>query len=398
MNTISVLVLEDHPFQRAIAVNSLAQIGVARVFSAADGEAALARLVECGGVDIVLCDLRMSGMDGLGFLRNAAETGLINAVVLTSDVDITLRNSVVNMIECLGLPFLGDLGKPFLIEKLEGMLRSYEREQALRNATPHVVELASLEDIESGLQNHEFVPYFQPKYSLQNGQVKGAELLARWQHPERGLLSPAAFIPVMEEHGLLDQLFWQMLDQGLRLQRQLAVMNQPMPVAINLDASQLSSPQLAYRIKDALQEHKLPPGGLVLEVTETGLIEAPAESMENLLRLRLMGCGLAMDDFGVGYSSFVRICELPFDQIKLDASFVRNLKTHVRSEAIIRSVVALAASLQIELVAEGIETTEQEQRLLELGCAVGQGYLFARPMSAEQLLQRPWLASRQIQQ
>lgn len=124
----------------------------------------------------------------------------------------------------------------------------------------------------------------------------------------------------------------------------------------------------------------------MFEITETGLISAPASSLENLVRLRIMGCGLAMDDFGAGYSSLDRLCEFPFSQIKLDRTFVHKMKSQPRSCAVISSVVALAQALGISLVVEGVESDEQRVRLIELGCSIAQGYLFARPMPEQHFL------------
>ncbi len=135
-----------------------------------------------------------------------------------------------------------------------------------------------------------------------------------------------------------------------------------------------------------LTEFHLPPSSVMFEITETGLISAPASSLENLVRLRIMGCGLAMDDFGAGYSSLDRLCEFPFSQIKLDRTFVQKMKTQPRSCAVISSVVALAQALGISLVVEGVESDEQRVRLIELGCSIAQGYLFARPMPEQHFL------------
>lgn len=168
--------------------------------------------------------------------------------------------------------------------------------------------------------------------------------------------------------------------QGLKLQKKLLSHNKRLELAFNLDASQLHSKHLPERLRELLQHHQVPASGLIFEVTEVGLLEAPADSLENLARLRMMGCGLAMDDFGAGYSSLTRLCELPFNQIKLDNVFIRNLERRPQSRAIIRSVVALAKELDISLVVEGVETAEQSSELQQLGGTIAQGYFFARPM------------------
>lgn len=388
MKNISILVLEDEPFQRLLAMAALEKLGLKNIHGACEGSEALAILQDCGGVDIVLCDLRMAGMDGLAFLRHASQRGLARAVVLSSAVEPVLRQATTSMIRCLGLEFLGDLGKPFEISRASQLLRAFEPEQDLPPGTPEVIEIPSLNDLLDGFERGEFEAWFQPKFDMRSGALQGAELLARWRHPEYGILSPAHFLPQVESNGLIDRLFWQLFEQGLALQRDLAEVGQRIELAFNIQPSQLSDREMVERIARRLQESDLPADGLIFEVTETGLLRAPAASLENLVRLRLMGCGLAMDDFGAGYSSLDRLCELPFSQIKLDGSFVRKLQSHPRCAAVVSSAVALADSMDISLVVEGVETSQQMEQLVGLGCSLVQGFLFARPMDGVALKRR----------
>lgn len=385
MKNISILVLEDEPFQRLLAMAALKKLGLKDICGAGDGTEALAMLQERGGVDIVLCDLRMAGMDGLAFLRHASQRGLARAVVLSSAVEPVLRQATISMIRCLGLEFLGDLGKPFDIGRANQLLRAFDPAVELPPGKPEVVEIPSLSDLLDGFERGEFEAWFQPKFDMRSGALQGAELLARWRHPQYGVLSPAHFLAQVESNGLIDRLFWQLFEQGLTLQRDLAIVGQRIELAFNIQPSQLSDQKMVERIARRLRESGLPADGLNFEVTETGLLRAPAASLENLVRLRLMGCGLAMDDFGAGYSSLDRLCELPFSQIKLDSSFVRKLQSHPRCAAVVRSAVALASTMDISLVVEGVESKEQKTRLLELGCSLAQGFLFARPMDGAAL-------------
>ncbi|KAB0495810.1 EAL domain-containing response regulator [Pseudomonas vancouverensis] len=385
MSKLRVLVLEDHPFQKSLAVIALLKAGVTHVIEASEGQEALKKLKVFGRADIVICDLRMPGMDGLTFLREAYENDLAGSVILSSDADASLRQGVISMIDCLGLPFLGDLGKPFNLERLRLLLNRYGDLQQRQLAPRHPDPIPSLFEIRDGLQNGEFFAYYQPKIDLQTQKIAGAEVLARWQHPQRGLLAPGQFLPAVESFDLLDELYECLFEQGLQLQANLLRQDRRLELAFNLDASQLSSKGLPEAIREKLQQYQLPAHGLMFEVTEIGLLEAPADSLENLARLRMMGCGLAMDDFGAGYSSLTRLCELPFNQIKLDNTFIRNIEHRPQNRAIIRSVVALAKELNISLVVEGVETLEQSSELQQMGGTLAQGYLFARPMPALEL-------------
>lgn len=380
MQDLTVLVLEDEPFQRLVTVTALEKLLPGTVLQAADGDEAVATLAGCEHVDILLCDLKMAGMDGLAFLRHATSSGKVRAVVLCSGLDPVLRQATVLMIHCLGLTFLGDLGKPFNIEGFNQLVNRYRTHC---NAAPRLLlpaEMPSLSDVLQGLDNGAFEAYYQPSVTLEGEVLVGAEVLARWVHPQWGVLAPAHFLPVLEQHNLIDRMFWHLFEQGLALHRQLAAQGMTINLAFNLHPAQLACSALTERIPLMLKRAHVAASCVTFEITESGLLSAPASSLENLVRLRILGCGLAMDDFGAGYSSLDRLSELPFSEIKLDRAFIHKMQTQPRSAAIISCSVALAQALNISLVIEGVETGEQQMRLIELGCTIAQGYLFARPM------------------
>ncbi|MDD1152078.1 MULTISPECIES: EAL domain-containing response regulator [Pseudomonas] len=380
MQNLNVLVLEDEPLQRLVTVTALKKVMPGQVHEAASGSEALALLEHCERMDIAICDLKMPGMDGLAFLRHASQSGKLHSVILCSQIEPILRQTTASMIRRLGLNFLGDLGKPFNLERLTTLLTRYQNQRHGLVTALKKSELPTLADVIRGLDNGEFEPYYQPKVALDNASLQGAEALARWNHPQLGVLPPSHFLHIMEHHSLLDRLFWQLFDQGLALRRKLAQKGIPLSFSFNLHPSQLASQTLTESIATLLVLFQVPSSSITFEITETSLISAPASSLENLVRLRVMGCGLAMDDFGAGYSSLDRLCELPFSQIKLDGTFVRKMGHHPRSSAIISYTVALARSLGMSLIIEGVETREQQERLLELGCDIAQGFVFARPM------------------
>lgn len=380
MRDLTVLVLEDEPFQRLVTVTALEKLLPGAVLQAADGNEAVATLEGCEQVDILLCDLKMAGMDGLAFLRHATSSGKVRAVVLCSGLDPVLRQATVLMIHCLGLTFLGDLGKPFNIGGFSQLVNRY---QMLCKAEPKLLsstEMPSLNEVLQGLDNGEFEAYYQPKVTLQGEVLVGAEVLARWVHPEWGVLAPAHFLPVLEQHNLIDRMFWHLFEQGLALHQRMSAQGKIISLAFNLHPAQLACSTLTERIPIMLKRAHVPATCVIFEITESGLLSAPANSLENLVRLRILGCGLAMDDFGAGYSSLDRLSDLPFSEIKLDRGFVSKMQSQPRSAAIVSCAVALAQALNISLVIEGVETPEQRNRLVGLGCTTAQGYLFARPM------------------
>ncbi|EIM18904.1 EAL domain-containing protein [Pseudomonas chlororaphis] len=395
MSELRFLVLEDHGFQRAVAVKALHKIGHHQVLEASDGHEALLQLRAHGAVDIALCDIRMMGMDGLMFLRKACEARLVHAVVIVSELAPDLRRVVERILALQHFQLLGSIEKPLQTQVLEKILSRYQVCQDQYRGRPAGNAFApSEQDVRQGLRRREFCAYFQPKLSLDSGECVGAEVLVRWVKRDGSVLSPAEFLPVIERCGLFEALFVDLLDQGLSLQRMIQDYGRSLRLAFNLEASQLEDDHLVDLIRQALQHHELPASGLMLELTEGALVRAPAASLENMVRLRMMGCGLSIDDFGVGYSSLERLCQMPFNEIKLDAGFIRNMMQQPRYRIVIRSMLKLARELEMTVVAEGIETEVQLNCLKQMGCDVGQGYYYARPMSGVDLM--TWLFGRNV--
>lgn len=381
MDSLRVLVLEDHPFQRTTAVSLLNRLGYHNVIQAAEGAEAIDLIKKVGKVDIALCDLNMAGMDGLTFIRLAREINLVRSVIICSSASEDLLSTVSHIVDLHGLDLLGVIAKPLDAKTLKEVLSTYEKKY-LKSSTPYTqpVQMPSQEEVRQGILKQEFRAYFQPKFHLRTGEIDGAEVLVRWQSPTRGLVSPALFLPTIQSCNLIDDMFFSLFAQGLSLQRLMQSHGKPFKLAFNLDVSQLSNIDLVERIKLLLRTHGASAHGIIFELTETGLLQIPHIGMENMVRLRMLGISLAIDDFGMGYSSLERLCQMPFNEIKLDGGFIQRVKQH-RYHTAIQGVLSLARDLNMRVVAEGIETAEQLQCLAQIGCEWGQGYFYARPMS-----------------
>ncbi len=238
-------------------------------------------------------------------------------------------------------------------------------------------------DLRQAIENKEFCVYYQPIVSLETGRLAGFEALVRWNHPRRGLVSPADFIPVAEETGLIVPIGQWVLNEACAQVRQWQLdspSHRALSLSVNLSARQVAQPDLLDRIKEALAASKLNPHCLKLEITESVVMENAEAAVLMFKQLRSLGVQLSIDDFGTGYSSLSYLHRFPLNYLKIDRSFVSRLTTD-NDNAIVRTISTLARNLGMEVIAEGIETDEQYQQLKMLGCEYGQGFLFSRPVN-----------------
>lgn len=243
-------------------------------------------------------------------------------------------------------------------------------------------------DLRSALLRNQFVLFYQPKVRLESGVVTAYEALVRWIHPVRGLIPPLDFIPHAEQSGLIINLGeWTLREAVRQLMhwRSTGFVTPDVTMAVNLSPRQFSDQSLCAKVRDALESHNAPSACLTLEVTESATIDDLDQAKRILQSLRELGVGLDLDDFGTGYSSLSYLQRLPFQSIKIDRSFTRNLEGSPESRAIAQSIIQLGTSLGLAVIAEGIETEAQRTLLLQLGCHIGQGFFYSRPLPAAEL-------------
>ena len=387
MNSTKILILEDHPMTRQMLVLALQGLGYTNVHTADCGKQAFALLKHEGHFDVLICDIQMPGIDGLTFLREAAEIGYIAALIISSAIAPDLRLAIQQLARLTGYQVLGDLGKPFTRDELKVLMLRY-CPSAPYQVPPTIDELPSATEIQNGLNDGEFIPFYQPKLNLQTLEVIGMEVLVRWQHPLHGLISPGLFLGAVRHFGFLNVMTQTIARQALSFLREQRLIGE-LRLSINVETEQLARPDLLEAVRQNLDAERVPAQSLILEITESGLMQAPITSIENLVRLRLLGCGVSIDDFGAGFSSLQRVCEMPCSELKLDMSFIRSMTHNPRSLAAVDSLLRLSDNLGIQLVAEGIETHEQLTLLQRLGCQIGQGYVFARPLPGPEFMD--WL-------
>lgn len=241
-------------------------------------------------------------------------------------------------------------------------------------------------DLWHALDNNELRLFYQPKYCAPRGPILGFEALLRWEHPARGLLTPDHFLPMAEKTGMIVSIGNWVINEACRQLRQWHLQGHPhWSVAVNLSSLQFEQSNLVETVTEALAKHEIPPELLTLEVTETTAMRDPDESVRILTELTKLGVKASIDDFGTGYSSLLYLKRLPASELKIDRAFVNELQHHSEDATIVSAIVALAQSLQLKVVAEGVETAEQQAFLTGLGCNTLQGYLLGKPIPPERI-------------
>ena len=302
-------------------------------------------------------------------------------VFTTASIGIALSNTGYERAEDL----LRDADTAMYRAKMEGKKRHVVFDKAMHDRAMELLQTET--DLRRALTRQEFFLNYQPIVDLETGRVASFEALVRWRHPERGLVGPSDFIPVAEETGLIVPLGLWVLNEACQQMREwqrLGLADESVTMSVNLSSRQFSQADLIERISSALRESGLKAGNLKLEITESMVMENIDTAIDMLMQLRGLGVGLSIDDFGTGYSSLSYLHRFPIDTLKIDRSFVTQMTDNSENAEIVRTIVTLARSLDMAVVAEGVETADQLRQLGDLGCDYGQGYLFSRPVGAGQ--------------
>ena len=385
LSSRTIMVVEDHDFQRRMTVRLLKDLGAGAVLEAANGREALGLLADRGeSVDIIFCDLDMPEMDGVEFISHVAEGKLAQAVAVVSAMEISILNTVETMAKAYGLQVLGAISKPLNLQELTNCLSSFQSRETIQEAFVTGSEFGA-EDLKRGLKEREFIAFFQPKVSFATGEVQGVEALVRWFRPGNGVVSPLYFIHQMELEGLVTPMTEVLLTQTCGYLKAWASRGHTLAASVNISMHCLSDVSIADRLHDLVKEADGDPKQIVLEVTESEVMIDVARVLNVLARLRLKGFGLSIDDFGTGYSSLQQLSNVPFTELKIDQSFVKDSPTQPRHRTIIETSLDLAHKLKLQTVAEGVETRAEWDLLKSLGCQTAQGYFIARPMPGHQI-------------
>ncbi|MGI9402567.1 MAG: EAL domain-containing protein, partial [Rhizobiaceae bacterium] len=386
-----VLVVDDDPILRAIAESHFEKRGAASVRTAGDGVQALSLLDEATQQPgFLLCDLNMPNMDGIEFLRHLEKRKFNGAISILSGE----HDSVIALAESLAkthrLNIVGTLKKPLNAEKLDKVIAAAAVKQAIPG--PNSSTLVTVSDLRDAISSQQIVPYYQPKVDVRTGIIVGAEALARWHHPEWGMIFPGHFIPMAENYDLISGVTDIIFRQALNDVARWAALGQKLTCSVNLSVDNLDNISLPNELADRVDAAGLSRSQFVLEVTESSLLEKAATPMEVLARLRMMGFDLSIDDFGTGGSNIENLRDFPFSELKIDQSFVGKMAEDAFAQASVKASVDLGKQLGLRLVAEGVETASVRDFVTQLGVDQIQGYLVGKPVEAETFLQ--WLRGR----
>lgn len=378
---MKALVVDDDAFVRAALTHQLGALGVGTVHGAADGAEAAGTLRAHGPFDLIVLDLQMPGTDGIELLRMLGSARETADVILTSSLDEKLLRTAGQLAQAHGLRLLGAMQKPITLQALRDLLGRHAG--AVAAAPPPAA--FSAEQLAQALRNGEIRPYFQPKVRARDGRAVSVEALARWVHPELGVVAPSRFIPLAESAHLIDALTSEIYAQAVAWLPRWDAAGREVTLEINLSATSLTRVTFPDEAGAIAAAANIPCERIVFEITESALVADLARSLDTLTRLRLRGFKLAVDDFGTGHSTFTQLKQLPVSELKIDQSFVGAATRDAEARAIVESSQALARQFRLLSVAEGVEDQATATLMRQLGVDLLQGYLHGRPMPGEQL-------------
>jgi EAL domain-containing protein (putative c-di-GMP-specific phosphodiesterase class I)/AmiR/NasT family two-component response regulator len=377
------LVAEDDPAQRRGLVEMLGQLGASQVTEVPDGHTALRCFEDTfsPAVGVAIIDLDLPGMDALDLIRSLAADRCTAQIIVIGAQSSNMLFSVETMAQAYGLDLLGTIPKPVSHMKLENLLSLYVP-HAAREEGPQLPAF-TLPQIGAALAAGQFEPYFQPKIELATGHVRGLEVFARWNHPEHGVLGPQSLIDVLQANDRVDLLDWSMIEKSVERCKWFEEQGTPVTVSLNLAPATIAHPQFVQQISACVARHRVMPDYITIEMPESAVLTNDPSFLERLVRLRLMGFGMAIDDYGAGRSNLQLLARVPFSELKIDRSFVDGASKRRPLGAVLSSCLSLARSLDRDSVAVGVETKRDWDFLQSLGCTYAQGYHIAKPMQAE---------------
>lgn len=385
-SSLKVLVVDDEAFVLKLTVRILSKLGYDDVVTANNGVVALAEIDKVDTpFDIIVCDLNMPEMDGIAFMRHAAEKNVRAGMILLSGEDERMLETARDLAAAHNLHILGVIPKPLKPDALSNLLDTFQPTTAANTNSWHQDSISEAELLD-GMNTEQLHLVYQPKVDITTGRVTGVETLARWMHPERGLLGPGAFIPLAEASGHIDQLTCAIYEKAMHQAGDWLAQGIILKISVNISVNSFTAPGFTDFLIETAQNEGMDLSNVVLEVTETQVMDNALGILETLMRLRMKRFALSIDDFGTGNASMEQLKRIPFSELKIDRAFVFGAAKNAGARAILESSVTLAKSLKMDIVAEGAESREDWDLLESLGVDTVQGFYCAKPMNNAELM------------
>ena len=376
-----LIIVDDDPFQIKLLSTMLSAAGFSDVRGFVEGHKALNHMSTQDMRDALLfLDLGMPEMDGIEFVRNLVEQDFHGSLVLVSGEEARILESAARLALVHNLNVMGSIQKPVQRDTLATVLDQWSKKETA--APPKPRKTYGPDEVSRAISNNELTNFYQPKLRLHDGAFAGVETLVRWNHPDDGLVFPDQFIGVAEEHGLIESLTRAVLTQALRQASTWHKEGLKLTTAVNVSMENLSDLNFPNFVQSEMALHGISSEALVLEVTESRLMTNPKKSLDVLTRLRLKQINLSIDDFGTGHSSLAQLRDLPFNELKIDRSFVHGVRGNPGQRAIVEANLTMARELGMSVVGEGVEDKDDWDYLRAHGCDYAQGYFMAKPMPA----------------
>lgn len=335
--------------------------------------------------DVVLLDLFMPDPNGITVIRQLATSAYAGGVVLMSGEDHAVLRSALELAKAQQLQKITAIKKPFALKELACAIGSLLNENAAPLQAKVLSWMPDTQMLTAAIAAHQFQLYFQPKISLSDNTFAGFEALLRWHHPEHGLIMPDRFIPLAEQSAsLMQALTNEVIQLAITQLSDWQQQGKKVNVSINVSMLNLVTLDFPEQLQQLLTQRHLLPEQLNLEVTESALMSEVTSSLDILLRLKMKGFELSIDDFGTGYSSLAQLHRIPFNELKIDRSFVMSMQHSNESKAIVETCIQLGKRLGLTVVAEGVENIQALQLLKDMGCDIGQGYLWSKAVAADE--------------
>lgn len=377
----SVMVVDDDEFVRDVIGRQIKALGASRVASAADGRQAEEVLRREGPFDLIMLDLMMPGTDGIQFLRHLSETHAEADLILISSATRKVLETAEFLAKEHYLRVLGVLSKPVASSAISELLGRRSPRRAKRDADASI----SADRLSAAIDAGHIVPYFQPKLCAKTLALRSVEVLARWDDPGKGMISPARFVSAAEHFGLVDKMTFSIAEQAFAVLEQWREHGLNPDVEINLSAHSLQRTDYPDRLVEIAARYGISCDRVTLEITESALMSHLSKSLDTLTRLRLKDFHLAIDDFGTGFSTFTQLKLLPLSELKVDQSFVARAVADPEARAIVESCIGLAQQFGLASVAEGVEDEQTADLVRNLGVTLLQGFWISKALPPDKL-------------